>query len=159
MDKAARVNLKFSPIELIWPQSIYTYMLRCGDLNFAYTDGMQEEYYFIKWIEMSEHYMSDKKVISKKFDIQIPALSMTLQNSDGSFIAEMIWKQFRQLQTNYTDTDKEINISCQQFYILDKINSKKPAAKLKKQEMAARRKLSSKGKKNRGDENEIKHLK
>ena len=35
----------------------------------------------------------------------------------------MIWKQFRQLQTNYTDTDKEIIVSCSQFYILDKVNS------------------------------------
>ena len=35
----------------------------------------------------------------------------------------MIWKQFRQLQTNYTDTDKEIIVSCSQFYILDKVSS------------------------------------
>ena len=78
MDKAGRVNLTFTPIELIWPQSIYTYMLRCGDLNFGYTDGLQEEFYFIKWLDMSEHYMSQTKVVSKKFDIKIPALSMTL---------------------------------------------------------------------------------
>ena len=67
-------------------------MLRCGDLNFSFTDGLQQEYYFIKWLDMSEHYMTQNRVISKKFDIKIPALSMTLQNSDGSFIAEMIWK-------------------------------------------------------------------
>ena len=95
MDKSGRVNLTFTPIELIWPQSIYTYMLRCGDLNFAYSDGMTDLYYFIKWLDMSEHYMSQMKVVSKKFDIQIPALSMTIQNSDGSFIAEMILTQFR----------------------------------------------------------------
>ena len=123
IDKAARVNLVFTPIELIWPQSIYTYMLRCADLNFSYTDGLMEEYYFIKWLDMSEHYMNQMKVISKKFDIQIPALSMSLQNSDGSFVAEMIMKRFRQLQTNYTDTDKEINVTCKQFYILDKPTS------------------------------------
>lgn len=69
MDKAGRVNLTFTPIELILPQSIYTYMLRCGDLNFGFTDGMTEEYYFIKWLEMSEHYMNTYKVVSKKFDI------------------------------------------------------------------------------------------
>ena len=124
MDKAARVNLTFTPIELIWPQSIYTYMLRCADLNFSFSDGLVEEYFFIKWLDISEHYMNSTKLVSKKFDIVIPALSMTLQNSDGSFIAEMIWKQFRQLQTNYTDTDKEINVSCNQFYILDSISHK-----------------------------------
>ena len=56
MDKAAHVNLTFTPIELIWPQSIYTYMLRCGDLNFSYSDGLVEEYFFIKWIDIDEHY-------------------------------------------------------------------------------------------------------
>ena len=71
IDKAARVNLIFTPIELIWPQSIYTYMLRCADLNFSYTDGLTEEYFFIKWLDMSEHYMSQQKIISKKFDIKI----------------------------------------------------------------------------------------
>jgi len=35
----------------------------------------------------------------------------------------MIWKEFRQLQTNYTDSDKEINVSCHQFYILDMIST------------------------------------
>lgn len=35
----------------------------------------------------------------------------------------MIWKQFQQLQTNYTDSDKEINVSCSKFYILDKVSS------------------------------------
>lgn len=34
-------------------------MLRCGDLNFAYTDGMQREYYFIKWFDMDEFYKQD----------------------------------------------------------------------------------------------------
>ena len=53
-------------------------MLRCGDLNFSFTDGLTEEYYFIKWLDMSEHYMTQNRVISKKFDIKIPALSMTL---------------------------------------------------------------------------------
>ena len=56
MDKAAHVNLTFTPIELIWPQSIYTYMLRCGDLNFSFSDGLVEQYFFIKWLDISEHY-------------------------------------------------------------------------------------------------------
>lgn len=94
MDKAGRVNLSFTPIELIWPQSIYTYMLRCADLNFSYTDGFLEEYFFIKWYSMDEHYMKEVKIVSKHFEIKIPALSMTLQNSDGSFLAEMIWTEF-----------------------------------------------------------------
>ena len=87
-------------------------MLRCGDLNFGYSDGLQKEYYFIKWQDMDEFYKQDKKVISKRFDIRIPALSMTLQNSEGSYLAEVIWTQFWQQQANYTNSLKEIDICC-----------------------------------------------
>ena len=73
-------------------------MLRCGDLNFSYSDGLVDEYFFIKWLDMSEHYQNQVRIISKHFDIKVPALSITLQNSDGSFIAEMIWQNFRQIQ-------------------------------------------------------------
>lgn len=78
MDKAAHVNLTFTPIELIWPQSIYTYMLQCGDLNFGYSDGLVEQYFFIKWLDMSEHYQNQVRIVSKHFDIRVPAFSITL---------------------------------------------------------------------------------
>ena len=55
-DKAAQINIEFGPLLLILPQSIYTYMLRCSDLNTTYTDDLREEYHFIKWLGINEYY-------------------------------------------------------------------------------------------------------
>ena len=106
-DKAAQINIKFDPLLLILPQSIYTYMLRCADLNTAYTDNLREEYHFIKWLGIDEYYKELANVVDKRIDMYMPVLSLTLQNSDGSFIAEMLFKEFNFEMISYMDTMKK----------------------------------------------------
>ena len=63
-DKAAQINIRIDPLLLILPQSIYTYMLRCADLNTAYTDDLREEYHFIKWLGIDEYYSNLNDVVN-----------------------------------------------------------------------------------------------
>jgi len=71
MDKSSHVNIQIEPVMLVLPQAVYTYILRCSDLNFAWTDQMQNEFYFIKWKHISEHYKRLKKVVGQKLRIEI----------------------------------------------------------------------------------------
>ena len=41
LDMSPIINLTFQPIQLVLPQSIYTFMLRMVDLNMGYTDEKQ----------------------------------------------------------------------------------------------------------------------
>jgi hypothetical protein len=72
---------------------------------------------------MDEYYQTMSNVTSKTINIKIPALSLTMQNADGSFIAEMILKDFHQNQVMYMDRGQQVNVSCKKFFILDKINT------------------------------------
>jgi hypothetical protein len=38
MDKATQVQIQCEPVMLVLPQAVYTYLLRCSDLNFAWSD-------------------------------------------------------------------------------------------------------------------------
>jgi len=38
MDKSTNVSIEFDPLKLVLPQAVYTFMLRCNDLNFMWTD-------------------------------------------------------------------------------------------------------------------------
>ena len=109
-DKAGEINIQIDPMLLILPQSIYTYMLRCADLNTAYTDDLREEYHFIKWLGIDEYYQNLNDVVDKRFNMTMPALSLTLQNSDGSYLAEMLFKEFTFKMISYMDTAKKFTV-------------------------------------------------
>ena len=49
LDKSGSIRITFDPVLLLLPQQIYTYILRCSDLNFTYTDKLQDEFMFSKW--------------------------------------------------------------------------------------------------------------
>ncbi len=53
----------------------------------------------------------------------MPELSLTLQNSDGSYLAEMLFKEFNFKMISYMDTAKKFTVCGKQFYILDKVSN------------------------------------
>lgn len=71
MDKSSHISIKIDPVMLVLPQAVYTYILRCSDLNFAWTDQMGSEFYFIKWKHISDHHKQLRKVSSQKLSIEI----------------------------------------------------------------------------------------
>jgi hypothetical protein len=40
LDKSGSIEISFDPVLLVLPQQIYTYILRCSDLNFNYSDKL-----------------------------------------------------------------------------------------------------------------------
>lgn len=49
---------------VVIPQAIYTYMLRCSDLNFTWTDRLTNEFYCVKWVNMQDYYKNFNGVIN-----------------------------------------------------------------------------------------------
>ena len=94
LDASKDIKILFEPVRLILPQAVYTYILKCNDLNFGWSDRMQAEFYCVKWIHMSEYYKQLSNVISQSYNIEIPHLSLTLKHTDGSFISELLLRQF-----------------------------------------------------------------
>jgi hypothetical protein len=93
-DKSTNVRIDFDPVMIVIPQAIYTHMLRCSDLNFTWTDRLQNEFYCVKWVDMHDYYKNFKKVVAQRMQIQIPQLSWTLKHTDGSFITELLLTHF-----------------------------------------------------------------
>jgi hypothetical protein len=119
MDKSTNVQIDFDPVMLVLPQAVYTFMLRCSDLNFTWSDRLQAEFYCVKWIHMQDYYKQLKKVISQVVNIRIPLLSLTLKHTDGSFISELLMRTFTHSMTRYMDGASYQAIRCSKFMILD----------------------------------------
>ena len=78
--------------------------------NFDYISIWALEFLYFKIIKFSsidEYYKELANVVDKRIDMYMPVLSMTLQNSDGSFIAEMLFKEFNFEMISYMDTMKK----------------------------------------------------
>lgn len=58
------MKIEFDAIMLVIPQAIYTYMLRCSDLNFTWTDRLQQEFYCVKWVNMQDYYKNFNGVVN-----------------------------------------------------------------------------------------------
>jgi len=124
MDKSSHISIKIDPVLLVLPQAVYTYILRCSDLNFAWTDRMQSDFYFIKWRHISDHYKQLRKVASQKLQIEISMLSLTLKHSDGSYISELLLSGFDLFMLKFMDGASNMDINCNRFFILDQKDSK-----------------------------------
>jgi hypothetical protein len=47
LDKSYKLTIDITPkLSLFFTQEVYTFILRCVDLNFAYTDGLEAKYNF-----------------------------------------------------------------------------------------------------------------
>ena len=119
MDKSSHINIRIDPVMLVLPQAVYTYILRCSDLNFGWTDGKQNEFYFIKWKHISDHFKQLKKVAAQKLRIEISMLSLTLKHSDGSYISELLLSGFEFFMLKFMDGASNMDLRCNRLFILD----------------------------------------
>ena len=96
LDKSPNYTINFDPLLFVLPQQIYTYILRCSDLNFMYTDLLDDEFHFAKWSPnpYKMDYSKFTGIVDKTLFMNMPALSLSLQNNDNSFLAELILQDF-----------------------------------------------------------------
>lgn len=49
LDLSHHLKMKFSPVAMRFKKEVYTYLLRCMDLNMNYTDEKSESFMFYIW--------------------------------------------------------------------------------------------------------------
>jgi len=86
LDKSFRIKLQFSPLKLRFKQEIYTYLLRCVDLNFAWTD-YNEKYFDFRLEE--EYFKSKAELLRQRISIEAPKIIFYLFEEQGSLLTEM----------------------------------------------------------------------
>ena len=102
-DKSTDVAINFDPVMMVLPQAVYTYILRCSDLNFTWTDRLAKEFYCVKWVHMDDYYKDFKGVVNQRIKMGFPLLSLTMKHTDGSFISELLMTTMRYDMTRYLD--------------------------------------------------------
>lgn len=76
LNKAYKIDVEISPsLHLQLRQDIYTFILRCSDLNFAYTDSMHDRYNFKNH---GEYFRSQDHLLKNSISIRLPALQLAL---------------------------------------------------------------------------------
>jgi len=95
------LKIRSSHLQLILRKDIYTYLLRCMDLNINYSDQMGPEFQFSIWNENSDtNYLKQEKELVETFQgkevhkmkiyLQWPSISIQLQHEDNQFLAELV---------------------------------------------------------------------
>ena len=81
LDKSFLVNIGFTPhLHLMLREDIYTFILRCVDLNFAYTDYLDEKYNFRN---EEEYFRSVDYLLKSRTIITTDYLAMSLLTKGG----------------------------------------------------------------------------
>jgi hypothetical protein len=75
-------------------QKIYTMILRIVDLNVAYTDFLEREYYFLKFVLMEEYFKSLEDIVGMRMKIDFKCLALRLEYVDDSFVSELMKSTF-----------------------------------------------------------------
>jgi hypothetical protein len=87
LDKSYHISIEFSPqIHLRLREDIYTYLLRCIDLNLAYTDYMDEKYNFRR---EEEYFRSTDYLLKSRTTITTEFLALTLITKNGEILTEL----------------------------------------------------------------------
>jgi hypothetical protein len=89
------------------------------DLNINYQDAFQEDFFFINYTNLNEYTKLLKDVIGMKINLNFLSLSLLMQHMDGSFLSELLLNNMQFNMIKYMDYDKKMNLSCEQFYILE----------------------------------------
>ena len=83
LNKAYKIDVEISPsLHLQLRQDIYTFILRCSDLNFAYTDSMHDHYNFRNH---GEYFRSKDYILKNSISIRLPALKLALLKEAKSY--------------------------------------------------------------------------
>lgn len=74
--------MKFDPVHITISQEIYTKILRILDLNINYTDFLEKEYYFFKFVLMEDYFKIFKDIVGMRIKIDFKCLCLRLEHID-----------------------------------------------------------------------------
>ena len=81
------MGLHFKPqLHLRLREDIYTYILRCIDLNFAYTDYLEEKFNFRN---EEEYFKSTAYLLKSRTEIRMEHLALSLFTKNGDQLTEL----------------------------------------------------------------------
>lgn len=125
VEQASHLRIKFDPVHLTLRQDVYTKILRILDLNIYYTDFLEKEYYFFKFVLIEEYYKIFEEVIGMRLNIDFKCLCLQLEHIDTSFLSELMLLNFSLQMIRYRDFKNNMEIFIQNFFIFDKAQPKK----------------------------------
>ena len=97
LDKSYIVTIDIVPnVHLFFRPDVYTFILRCIDLNFAYTDNLDTRYNFRN---TEEYFQSNAFILKMGIYIRTRSVTLSIYESDEVLLTELSIK------------DPQINIS------------------------------------------------
>lgn len=119
VDQATYLRIKFDPVLLTIKQKVYTMILRILDLNINYTDFLEREYYFLKFVLMEEYFKSLEQIVGMRIKIDFKCLALRLEHVDNTFVSELMLLNFVMKMTKYRDLKNLMEVDIQNFFLLD----------------------------------------
>jgi hypothetical protein len=90
LDKSFEVTIDFSPhLHLSLREDIYTFILRCVDLNFAYSDSLEEKF---KFKNDEDYFRSVEYLLKSRTIIRTDYLAVSLLTKGGEQLSELGFK-------------------------------------------------------------------
>lgn len=125
VEQASHMRVKFDPIQITLKQDAYTQILRILDLNINFTDRLERQYFFFKYLEIDEYYKTLENIIGMRINVTFKCLALRMEHIDHSFLAEMMFSNLRIRMIKYRDYKNEMTVNIQNFFIFDKAQSSK----------------------------------
>jgi hypothetical protein len=119
VDQAAYLRINFDPVLITIKQKIYTMILRILDLNINYTDFLEREYYFLKFVLMEEYFKSLEEVVGMRIKIDFKCLALRLEHVDNTFVSELMLLNYIVKMTKFRDLKSMMDVDIQNFFLLD----------------------------------------
>ena len=120
LDQATHIRIKFDPFQLTIRQDIYTKILRILDLNINFTDFLEREYYFFKYVEMDEYFKTIPNIVGMRIKIDFSCMAIRLEHIDRSFLSELMLVNMVLKMIKYKDYKNVMDIKIQNFFIFDR---------------------------------------
>lgn len=106
-------------------QDVYTQILRILDLNINFTDRLERQYFFFKYLEIDEYYKTLENIVGMRISVSFKCLALKMEHIDQSFLAEMMFSNLRVRMVKYRDYRNEMTVNITNFFIFDKAQSPK----------------------------------
>ncbi len=91
LDKSYKVTVDIQPkLQLCFDQEVYTFILRCVDLNLAYTDNLESKYNFCN---TEEYFNSSAYILKNAIYIHSRSLGLSIYESKDKLLTELLIKE------------------------------------------------------------------
>jgi hypothetical protein len=133
-DISNKLTITFTPFLLNLRQDVYTFLLRCNDLNFNFSDqlatyfqlaiwshgspGTTDTQKYIKHEQQIVETFKNQDVFKMKVHIHFPSLALQLFNEFDSFLSELILCNTDLDFLKYVDYRKAIEVKSHTVFVL-----------------------------------------